>query len=163
MFEAIECCAAAVCFNRRKNSLDLALKQSGGLASKASAERSLSFNVRDNASGVIRVLLRELDTTSEHAVFLGAEVQCDNINALKLVECTHRLATPVADFHLLETFMHFPDTQLMCQSWPTQSAWCFHRLTTQLALATTLKPLFSLQFSNDSMACRTQLLRCMHT
>jgi DNA-binding transcriptional regulator YdaS (Cro superfamily) len=54
--------------------IEVALQQRGGPAARAAAQRALAKD-RNTAGGVIRVLVRELDATTEHAVFLGAEVR----------------------------------------------------------------------------------------
>lgn len=67
--------AAAVSLKRStENILEVALRQTGGEAAKAAALRALSQD-KHNAAGTIRVLVRELDATTEHAVFLGSEVR----------------------------------------------------------------------------------------
>ena len=65
---------AAVSLKRStENILEVALRQTGGQAARAAALRALSQD-KHNAAGTIRVLVRELDATTEHAVFLGSEV-----------------------------------------------------------------------------------------
>jgi hypothetical protein len=66
--------AAAFSLKRgSENIVEVALRQSGSAAAKQAAQRALVQD-KHNAAGVIRVLIREVDATTEHAVFLGSEV-----------------------------------------------------------------------------------------
>jgi hypothetical protein len=60
-----------------ENILEIALRQTGSRAAKAAAQRALAED-KHNAAGTVRVLVRELDATTEHAVFLGSEVRVPN-------------------------------------------------------------------------------------
>jgi hypothetical protein len=66
--------AAVFCLrNTNEDVLEVALQQSGTPAAKAAAHRALAAD-KHNAGGVIRIHVREVEASTEHAVFLGAEV-----------------------------------------------------------------------------------------
>ena len=71
------CPAIRAAFSLRRgndNIIEVALQQRGSTAARTAARRALTQD-KNNAAGVIRVLVRELEATTEHAVFLGSEVR----------------------------------------------------------------------------------------
>lgn len=67
------CAAAAFCLkNTADNMIEVALQQTGCEDAHVAAARALAADKQ--SAGVIRVAVRELEGTREHAVFLGGEV-----------------------------------------------------------------------------------------
>ena len=72
------------------NIIEVALQQRGSTAARTAARRALTQD-KNNAAGVIRVLVRELEATTEHAVFLGSEARNYNSHNRCLSISTQRL------------------------------------------------------------------------